>query len=65
MATVVLVHGAWHGSWCWKRVRSALQLQGHVVFTPTLTGIGQRAHLLARSVDLETQTCDVLNLIRW
>lgn len=65
MATFVLVHGAWHGSWCWKRVRRALQLQGHEVFTPTLSGIGERAHLLAKSVDLETQTSDVLNLIRW
>ncbi|HTV80904.1 MAG TPA: alpha/beta fold hydrolase [Steroidobacteraceae bacterium] len=65
MATFVLVHGAWHGSWCWKRVRMALQRAGHEVFTPTLTGIGERAHLLDRDVDLETQTLDVLNLIRW
>lgn len=65
MATFVLVHGAWHGSWCWKRVRRALQQQGHEVFTPTLTGIGERSHLLAKTVDLETQTLDVLNLIRW
>lgn len=35
MATFVLVYGAWHGSWCWKRVRKALQAQGHDVFTPT------------------------------
>ena len=65
MATFVLVHGAWHGSWCWQRVRTALQKLGHEVFTPTLTGIGERSHLLARSVDLETQISDVLNLIRW
>lgn len=65
MATFILVHGAWHGSWCWARVRSALQRQGHTVFTPTLTGVGERAHLLAPSVDLEIQTLDVLNLIRW
>jgi pimeloyl-ACP methyl ester carboxylesterase len=65
MATFVLVHGAWHGSWCWQRVRRALQLQGHEVFTPTLTGVGERAHLLASSINLETQTWDVLNLIRW
>jgi pimeloyl-ACP methyl ester carboxylesterase len=65
MTTFVLVHGAWHGSWCWKRVRRALQLQGHEVFTPTLSGIGERAHLLDRSIDLETQTCDVVNLMRW
>lgn len=65
MATFILVHGAWHGSWCWARVREALQRQGHTVFTPTLTGVGERAHLLSPSVDLETQTLDVLNLIRW
>ena len=65
MTTFVLVHGACHGSWCWKRVRRALQLRGHEVFTPTLTGVGERMHLLSPSVDLRTQTLDVLNLIRW
>jgi pimeloyl-ACP methyl ester carboxylesterase len=65
MAIFVLVHGAWHGSWCWKRVRKALQQQGHEVFTPTLTGVGERSHLLADSIDLQTHTMDVLNLIRW
>ncbi|HEX3837709.1 MAG TPA: alpha/beta fold hydrolase [Steroidobacteraceae bacterium] len=65
MATFVLVHGAWHGSWCWKRVRSALQKLGHEVFTPTLTGVGERSHLLAPGVDLQTHTMDVLNLIEW
>jgi pimeloyl-ACP methyl ester carboxylesterase len=65
MATFILVHGAWHGSWCWARVRSALQQLGHAVYTPTLTGIGERAHLLAESVNLRTHTLDVLNLIRW
>jgi pimeloyl-ACP methyl ester carboxylesterase len=65
MATFVLVHGAWHGSWCWKRVRRRLQQAGHEVFTPTLTGIGERSHLLSKTVDLETQTLDVLNLVKW
>lgn len=65
MATFVLVHGAWHGSWCWQRVRTALQHHGHVVFTPTLTGVGERSHLLAQDVDLTTHTLDVLNLIQW
>jgi pimeloyl-ACP methyl ester carboxylesterase len=65
MATFVLVHGAWHGSWCWKRVRKALQQQGHEVFTPTLTGVGERSHLLAESIDLQTHIMDVLNLIHW
>jgi pimeloyl-ACP methyl ester carboxylesterase len=65
MATFVLVHGAWHGSWCWKRVRKALEMQGHSVFTPTLTGVGERSHLLARNVNLDTHIDDVVSLIRW
>ena len=65
MSTFVLVHGAWHGSWCWQRVRRLLQAQGHDVFTPTLTGVGERSHLLAREVNLDTHINDVVNLIRW
>jgi len=65
MATFVLVHGAWHGSWCWKRVRRPLQAQGHGVFTPTLTGVADRSHLMSREVNLETHILDVVNLIRW
>ena len=45
MTDYVLVHGAWHGSWCWKRVRQRLTAKGHQVFTPTLTGLGERVHL--------------------
>jgi pimeloyl-ACP methyl ester carboxylesterase len=65
MTTFVLVTGAWHGSWCWKRVRDALTARGHSVFTPTFTGIGERSHLLAPEVDLETHIADIMNLIRW
>ncbi|HEY6599288.1 MAG TPA: alpha/beta hydrolase [Pseudomonadales bacterium] len=65
MATFVLVHGAWHGAWCWKRVRKALQLKGHDVFTPTLTGLAERSHLLTSDVDLETHIEDVARLIQW
>ncbi|HEY6441993.1 MAG TPA: alpha/beta hydrolase [Candidatus Acidoferrales bacterium] len=65
MSTYVLVHGAWHGSWCWKHVRKALQGLGHEVFTPTLTGLGERSHLLSPQVNLETHINDVVNLIRW
>ena len=64
-ATFVLVHGTWHGSWCWKRVRRALQAQGHDVFTPTLTGVAERSHLLSRQVNLETHILDVENLMSW
>ena len=65
MSTFVLVHGAWHGSWCWKRVRRELQRRGHEVFTPTLTGLADRSHLLAPEVTLETHILDVANLIEW
>jgi pimeloyl-ACP methyl ester carboxylesterase len=63
MSTYVLVHGAWRGSWCWKRVRRSLQSLGHEVFTPTLTGMADRVHLLSEKVDLETHITDVANLI--
>jgi pimeloyl-ACP methyl ester carboxylesterase len=65
MTTFVLVHGAWRGSWIWKRVRTELQARGHPVFTPTLTGVGERSHLIAKTVGLETQILDVVNLIKW
>ena len=65
MASFVLVHGAWHGSWCWQRVRRGLQAQGHEVFTPTLTGVAERSHLLSPEVTLETHILDVVNLIGW
>jgi pimeloyl-ACP methyl ester carboxylesterase len=65
MATFILVHGAWHGSWCWARVRRALADRGLLVFTPTLSGVGERSHLLARDVDLQVHVNDVANLIRW
>lgn len=65
MATFVLVHGAWRGSWCWKRVRQGLQALGHDVHTPTLTGVGERSHLLSPQVNLDTHIDDIVNLIRW
>src|SRR5262245_47641531 len=66
MANFVLVHGAWRGGWVWKRVRKELARRGeHDVFTPTLTGCGDRSHLLAPSNDLETRIADVANLIGW
>src|SRR5882757_3386938 len=49
----VLVHGAWHGSWCWRRVAGALRAAGHLVFTPTLTGLGERFHLLRPGLTIE------------
>jgi len=65
MATFVLVHGAWHGAWCWQRVRRSLQHAGHDVFAPTLTGVADRSHLSSPQVNLEMHVADVVNLIRW
>jgi len=59
----VLVHGAWHGGWCWRRVAERLQRAGHRVFTPTLTGVGERRHLLRAEVDLETHIRDILGVL--
>lgn len=63
MANFVLVHGAWHGGWCWQRVMAALQEGGHRVHAVTLTGLGERAHLLSPAINLETHINDVINLI--
>lgn len=64
-ADFVLVHGAWHGGWCWRRVADLLTAGGHRVFTPTLTGVGERSHLADRSINLDTHADDVLNLLKW
>jgi pimeloyl-ACP methyl ester carboxylesterase len=63
MATYVLVHGAWHGGWCWQRVARMLRANGAEVHAVTLTGLGERAHLLSREIGLETHVQDVLGLI--
>jgi pimeloyl-ACP methyl ester carboxylesterase len=65
MATYVLVHGAWHGGWCWRRVADLLEKHGHKVFTPTLTGLGERSHLVGAKVDLATHITDIVNVIKW
>ncbi len=63
--TFVLVHGAWHGGWCWPRVADRLRGGGHTVFTPTLTGLGERSHLLRAGIDLKTHIADVVNVMKW
>jgi pimeloyl-ACP methyl ester carboxylesterase len=65
MATFVLVHGLGSGGWKWRKVVPLLRARGHEVFTPTLTGLGERRHLLTRDVDLETHVTDVVNLLRF
>ena len=63
--TFVLVHGAWHGGWCWRRVADLLERRGHKVFAPTMTGLGERSHLLHPKVDLATHVTDIVNVIKW
>ena len=62
-ATFVLVHGAWHGGWCWDRVADRLRARGHRVFAPSLTGLAERAHLAGPGVTLSTHVDDIVSLI--
>lgn len=63
MSTYVLVHGAWGGAHTWKLIRPGLWAAGHHVFTPGLTGIGERVHLASPQVGLTTHVDDVVNQI--
>ena len=59
------IHGAWHGGWCWRRVADRLTAKGHKVFTPTMTGLGERSHLLDPKIGLATHITDIVNVIKW
>ncbi|WP_250511067.1 alpha/beta hydrolase [Caballeronia sp. GACF4] len=61
--TFVLIHGAWHGGWCWRFVADKLIARGHRVFAPTLTGLGERRHLLEAATSLDVCIADINNLI--
>ena len=63
MANFVLVHGAWHGAWCWRHVTESLIRAGHRAHAVTLTGVGERAHLLSPLITLETHITDVIQAI--
>jgi pimeloyl-ACP methyl ester carboxylesterase len=65
MATFVLIHGGWEGGWVWKAVEQHLRGAGHEVLRPSLTGLGERSHLLDPTVDLEMHITDILNLLQW
>jgi pimeloyl-ACP methyl ester carboxylesterase len=65
MATFLICHGAWSAGWAWKKVRPLLRAAGHEVFTPTYTGLGERAHHASPAVDLETHIKDVLGVIEF
>src|SRR5579871_1637590 len=63
--TFVLVHGSWHGGWCWSRVARILRKHGHEVYAPTLTGLGERSHLMSGLITLDTHITDVVSVIKW
>jgi pimeloyl-ACP methyl ester carboxylesterase len=63
--TFVLVHGAWHGGWCWGKVAAILRGRGHSVVTPTQTGLGERSHLLSKSITLDTFVNDIVNVLKF
>jgi len=63
--TFVLVHGGWRGGWCWRLVADQLEKKGHKVFTPTLTGLGERSHLLAKGINIDTHATDIVNVVKF
>src|SRR5260370_16773426 len=64
MATFVLVHGGWHGGWCWQKVIPFLEAAGHEVYAPTLTGLAERASELSPDIGLDTHIQDVVGLLQ-
>ena len=64
-ATFVLVHGAWAGGFVYHHVASILRSRGHRVYTPTLSGLAERSHLLSLSIDLTTHVTDIVNVFRF
>ena len=69
MTTYVLVHGAWHGGWCWNKTSPLLRASGSEVFVPTLTGLGERAHLNDRinpaDITLDVHIRDVVQPVSY
>src|ERR1700752_4389003 len=63
--TFVLVHGAWHGGWCWKKLTPLLRAAGYSVFAPTLTGLGERSHLISPTVDLTMHIADIVSVLEY
>jgi pimeloyl-ACP methyl ester carboxylesterase len=65
MKTFVLIHPAWHGAWFWKKIAPRLRGYGHAVVTPTLTGLGERSHLIRRDIGLDVHVADVANVLTY
>ena len=59
----MLIHGGWHGGWCWERVANILRVRGHRAWTPTNLGVGEKAHLYSPAINLTTHILDIVNLI--
>ncbi|MCB2106564.1 MAG: alpha/beta hydrolase [Rhodobacteraceae bacterium] len=62
---IVLVHGAGHGGWCWRDVRNLLRADGFDVYTPTMTGLGERVHLRSPDITLQTHITDIINVLEF
>ena len=65
MATFLVAHGAWSAGWAWKKMRPLMRARGHEIFTPTYTGMGERAHLAHKDIDLETHIADTLGVLKY
>lgn len=65
MTTFLVAHGAWTAGWAWKKMRPLLEGRGHVLLTPTYTGLGERSHLAHRDINLETHIADILGILRF
>lgn len=65
MRTYVLVHGGGHGGWCYQRVARLMRAKGHEVYAPTMTGLGERAHLMRPDIDLDFQINDIVKLLEF
>lgn len=62
MTTFILIHGMWHGGWCWERLTPLLRAAGHVVYIPTLAGLAERADMRSDNIDLNTHVQEIVNL---
>jgi pimeloyl-ACP methyl ester carboxylesterase len=65
MATFLLAHGAWSAGWAWKKMRPLMAAHGHQLFTPSYTGLGERAHLAHRDLNLESHIADMLAVLEF
>src|SRR4029079_17128754 len=63
--TFVLIHGAYHGGWCWRKVTDILERAGHKVYAPSLTGLADRSRLLSTNIHLDPHIADIANLFKW